>query len=70
LEFLHESAPTLLRAVFLINPNLTSGLPERVAHAEAAAKSLGIALQRVDAATPAELTSALAAIQASSRRLC
>ena len=66
LQLLHEIAPSLSRVVFLINPNLTPGLPERVAHAEAAAKSLGIALQRVDAATPAELTAALAASQASS----
>jgi ABC-type uncharacterized transport system substrate-binding protein len=66
LQLLHEIAPSLSRVVFLINPNLTPGLLERVAHAEAAAKRLGIALQRVDAATPAELTAALAAIQASS----
>jgi putative ABC transport system substrate-binding protein len=66
LELLHEIAPSLSRAAFLVNPTLTPGLPERVAHAEAAAKSLGIALRRVDATTPAELTAALAAIQASS----
>jgi putative tryptophan/tyrosine transport system substrate-binding protein len=51
---------------FLINPNLTPSLPERFAHAEAAAKSPGIALARVDATTPAELTVALATIEASS----
>jgi putative ABC transport system substrate-binding protein len=66
LEFLHEIAPSLSRAVFLVNPTLTPALPERVAQAEAAAKSLGIALRRVDAATPAELTVALTAIEASS----
>jgi putative ABC transport system substrate-binding protein len=66
LQLLHEIAPSLSRVAFLINPNLTPGLPERFAHAEAAAKSLGIALQRVDATTPTELTAALAAIQASS----
>src|SRR5262249_11341067 len=60
LQLLHEIAPSLSRAVFLINPTLTPGLPERFAHAEAAAKSLGIALQRIDAATPAELAAALA----------
>src|SRR5205823_2536784 len=66
LELLHQIAPSLSRAAFLVNPNLTPGLPARVAHAEAAAKSLGLALERVDAATPAELTAALAAIEASS----
>jgi putative tryptophan/tyrosine transport system substrate-binding protein len=65
LQLLHEIAPSLSHAAFLVNPNLTPGLPERVAHAEVAAKSLGIALQRVDAATPAELAAALAAIEAS-----
>src|SRR5256885_2960516 len=66
LELLHEIAPSLSRAAFLVNPTLTPALPERIAHAEAAAKSLGIDLRRVDAATPAELAAALAAIQASS----
>jgi len=65
LGLLHEIAPSLSRAAFLVNSNLTPGLQERFAGAEAAAKSLGIALRRVDAATPAELTAALAAIQAS-----
>jgi putative ABC transport system substrate-binding protein len=65
LELLHQIAPSLSRAAFLVNPNLTPGLEERFAGAEAAGKSLGIALRRVDAATPAELTAALAAIQAS-----
>jgi putative tryptophan/tyrosine transport system substrate-binding protein len=65
LGLLHEIAPSLSRAAFLVNPNLTPGLQERFSGAEAAAKSLGIALQRVDAATPVELTAALAAIQAS-----
>jgi putative tryptophan/tyrosine transport system substrate-binding protein len=66
LQLLHEIAPSLSRAAFLVNPNLTPALPERVAHAEAAANSLGIALQRVDAATPAELTAAFAVIEESS----
>jgi putative ABC transport system substrate-binding protein len=66
LELLHEIAPSLSRATFLVNPNLTPGLQERFAGAEATAKSLGIALRRVDAATPAELTAALTAIEASS----
>jgi putative tryptophan/tyrosine transport system substrate-binding protein len=66
LELLHQIAPALSRAAFLVNPNLTPGLEERFAGAEAAAKSLGIALSRVDATTPAELTAAFAAIEASS----
>jgi putative ABC transport system substrate-binding protein len=66
LQLLHEIASSLSRAAFLVNPNLTPALPERVAHAEAAANSLGIALQRVDAATPAELTAAFAVIEESS----
>jgi len=45
---------------------LTPGLQERFAGAEATAKSLGIALRRVEAATPAELTAAFTAIEASS----
>jgi putative ABC transport system substrate-binding protein len=65
LGLLHEIAPSLSRAAILVNPNQTPGLQERFSGAEAAAKSLGIALQRVDAATPVELTAALAAIQAS-----
>jgi putative ABC transport system substrate-binding protein len=65
LGLLRDIAPSLSRAAFLVNPNLTPGLQERFAGAEAAAKSLGIALRRVDATTPAELTAALAAIQAS-----
>jgi ABC-type uncharacterized transport system substrate-binding protein len=65
LGLLHEIAPSLSRAAFLVNSNLTPGLQERFSGAEAAAKSQGIALQRVDAATPVELTAALAAIQAS-----
>jgi putative tryptophan/tyrosine transport system substrate-binding protein len=64
LELLHEIAPSVSRAAFLINPNNISNL--RFSEAEAAAKSLGIALRRVDAATPAELTAALAAIENSS----
>jgi putative ABC transport system substrate-binding protein len=35
LELLHEIAPSLSRATFLVNPNLTSGLQERFAGAEA-----------------------------------
>ena len=66
IELLHEIAPSLSRAAFLVNPHLTPGLEKRVAGAEAAAKSLGIALRRVDAATVAELTAALAAIESSS----
>jgi putative ABC transport system substrate-binding protein len=66
LELLHEIAPPVSRAAFLVNPNLTPGLDERFAKAEAAAKSLGIVLRRVDASTPAELIAALAALEASS----
>jgi putative ABC transport system substrate-binding protein len=44
LELLHEIAPSLSRAAFLVDPNLTPGLQERVAGAEAAASSLGIRL--------------------------
>ena len=66
LELLHEIAPSVSRAAFLVNPTLTPRLGERVAGAETAANSLGIALRRVNAATPAELTVALAAIEASS----
>ena len=66
LELLHEVVPSLVRAVFLVNPTLTPGLPERVAHAEAAAKSLGIALRRVAATTPDELSAAFAAIEEAS----
>jgi putative tryptophan/tyrosine transport system substrate-binding protein len=66
LQLLHEIAPSVSRAAFLVNPNLTPSLDERFAKAEAAAKSLGIALQRVDAADPADLNTALATIRASS----
>ena len=66
LQLLHDIAPSLSRAVFLINPTLTPGLPERFAHAEAAANSLGIALRRMDAGAPADLTAAFMAIEASS----
>ena len=44
LELLHEIAPLVSRAAFLINPNNTLDL--RFTEAEAAAKSLGIALRR------------------------
>jgi hypothetical protein len=43
-----------------------SGLRDRFAGAEAAAKSLGIALRRVDATNPADLAAAFAAIEQSS----
>jgi len=66
LQLLHEIAPSVSRAAFLVNPNLTPGLTARVAQAEGAAKSLDIILQRVDAATPAQLSAAFAAIEASS----
>ena len=66
LGLLHEIAPSLSRAAFLVNPNLTPALQERFAGAEAAAKSLGIALRRVAATTPAELTAAFAEIEESS----
>jgi putative tryptophan/tyrosine transport system substrate-binding protein len=64
LQLLHEMVPSLTRAAFLVNPNFMP--EERFAGAEKAAKSLGIALQRVDASTPAELIVALAALEASS----
>jgi putative ABC transport system substrate-binding protein len=66
LGLLHEITPSLSRAAFLVNPTLTPGLQKRFAGAEAAAKSLGIALRRVAAATPAELTAAFAEIEESS----
>jgi len=66
LGLLREIAPSLSRAAFLVNPNLTPGLRERFAAAEAAAKSLGIVLRRVAATTPAELTAAFAEIEESS----
>jgi putative ABC transport system substrate-binding protein len=65
LELLHEIAPSVSRAAFLVDPILTPDLPKRLADAEAAAKTLGIDLRRLDAATPAELTAALATIDAS-----
>jgi putative ABC transport system substrate-binding protein len=66
LQLLHDIAPSLSRAVFLVNPHLTPGLHGRFARAEAAAKNLGIALLRVDAATPADLNAAFSAIETSS----
>jgi putative ABC transport system substrate-binding protein len=63
LGLLHEIAPSVSRVAFLVNPNLTPGLQERFAGAEAGAKSLGIALRRVAATTPAELTAAFAEIE-------
>jgi putative ABC transport system substrate-binding protein len=65
LQLLHEIAPSLSRAAFLVNPHLTPGLRERLAGAEAAAKGLGITLQRVDAASSSDLTAAFATIQGS-----
>jgi putative ABC transport system substrate-binding protein len=66
LQLLHEIVPSVSHAAFLVNPDLAPGLDERFTKAEAAAKSLGIALRRVDATNPADLTTALTAIQASS----
>jgi putative tryptophan/tyrosine transport system substrate-binding protein len=66
LELLHQIAPSLSRAAFLVNPNLTPGLEERFTGTEAAAKILGIALRRVDATNPADLAAAFAAIEQSS----
>jgi putative ABC transport system substrate-binding protein len=66
LQLLHDIAPSLSRAAFLVNPHLTPALHGRFAQAEAAAKSLGIALLRVDAATPADLNAAFSWIEASS----
>jgi len=66
LQLLHEIVPSVSRATFLVNPNLTPGLEERFTGAAAAAKRLGITLRRVDAANAADLNTALAAIQASS----
>src|SRR5262245_40140753 len=42
LQLVHEIVPSVSRAA--LNPNLTRNLDERFAKAEAAAKSLGIAL--------------------------
>src|SRR6516165_5836707 len=39
LQLLHDIAPLLPRATFLVNPHLTPGLAARVAQAEAAAKT-------------------------------
>jgi len=65
-ELLHDIAPSLAHAAFLVDPNLTPGLRERVARAAAAAKSLGITLRPIEAATPADLKAAFSAIEASS----
>src|SRR5215467_8559738 len=46
LQLLHEIAPSVSRAAFLVNTNLTPGLQQRFAGAEAAAKSLGVTLWR------------------------
>jgi putative tryptophan/tyrosine transport system substrate-binding protein len=66
LQLLHEIAPSLSRAAFLVNGNLTPGLQQRFAGAVAAAKSLDITLQRVDAASPTDLNAAFSGIEASS----
>jgi hypothetical protein len=66
LQLLHEIAPSVARAAFLVNANLIPGLQGRFAGAEAAAKSLGITLRRVDAASPADLEAAFSGIEASS----
>jgi putative ABC transport system substrate-binding protein len=66
LQLLHEIIPSLSRVAFLVNPTLSPAIDKRFPKTEAAAKSLGIALRRFDAATPAELTTALAAIETSS----
>ena len=52
LQLLHEIVPSLSRAAFLVNPTLNPTLDKRFPKTEAAAKSLGIALRRVNAATP------------------
>jgi putative ABC transport system substrate-binding protein len=61
LELLHETVPSVSRAAFLMNPN--NVLDIRFDEAKAAAKSLGIALRRVDAVTPTDLTAAFAVIE-------
>jgi putative ABC transport system substrate-binding protein len=66
LQLLHEIVPSLSRATFLVNPDLTPGLQERFGGAEAAARSLDIALQRVDAPSSSDLTAAFAAIEEAS----
>ncbi|HEY8874292.1 MAG TPA: ABC transporter substrate-binding protein, partial [Stellaceae bacterium] len=65
LELLREIAPAVSRAVYLADPILNTAVAEHFAIAEAAAKTLGIALRRLDAGTPAELAAALATIDAS-----
>ena len=57
--------PTDSGTAFVLNPTLTPGLQKRFAGADAAAKSLGIVLQRGDAGNRSELIAALAAIEAS-----
>jgi len=65
LQLLREIVPSLSRVAFLVNPTLNPTLDKRFPKTEAAANSLGIALRRVNAATPDELSAALAAIEAS-----
>ncbi len=65
LELLREVAPAVSRAVYLTDPILNTAVAKQFAIAEAAANTLGIALRRLDAGTPAELAAALATIDAS-----
>ena len=65
LELLHEIAPMVKRAVFLINPSFNPGLSEQLATVEAAAQRQGMVLRRIDATSSAELSDAFAAIQTS-----
>lgn len=67
LELLHTIAPSVSRAALLTDSWLAAAgrIEKRLAAAEAAAKLLGMVLQRYDANTSGELTDALAAIAAS-----
>ena len=67
LELLRELAPSVSRAAVLTDSRLAprGRIEKRLAASAATAKLLGILLQRVDATTQAELTDALAAIDAS-----
>ena len=59
LELLHEIAPSVSRAAFLINGGFRQSLPERLAAADTAAQSFFIALRHLSATTSAELTTVL-----------
>ena len=59
LELLHELAPALRHAVFILDPTVP-GIAARFAAAEAAANRLGIELRRIEARSPDELAAALA----------